>query len=188
MICFSISLGLFICLCFHNICSVVGNDVERTLYSDAEASYKNVYGKKLQPCSTGGMALTGFTRTGYCVDSNDDEGSHHICIDMTSTTGGNFCDVTGQSDWCSSSMPCQGNTNQKCPVHNWCVCQWAFAAYIKKAGGCNKIQDIVCESINMEALLAYRKNPRKNHDALKCLEDKCRLKYNISGMYTFEAN
>ena len=133
------------------------------------------------------MAMTGFTRTGYCVESDDDAGSHHICIDMTSTKGGNFCEVTGQPNWCSSSMPCQGDLKQKCPVHNWCVCQWAFAAYIKKAGGCKNIQDIVCESINIEALIAYRKDPKRNHEALACLEEKCKLKHYTSGMDTLEA-
>ena len=52
------------------------------------------------------MALTGFTRNGKCVDRNDDAGSHHVCIDMTSTSGGNFCTVTGQPNWCSESMLC----------------------------------------------------------------------------------
>ena len=180
MMSFSITVALFFSFCFYNICSVAGNDELRTLYSDTTGtSYKNVYGKKLQPCSTDGMAMTGFTRTGYCVDKNYDKGSHHICIDMTSTTGGNFCDVTGQSDWCSSSLPCQEDTNQECSVQNWCVCQWAFASYIKKAGGCDKIQDVACESINMEALLAYRKNYFKYGDALECLEAKCGFNMNI---------
>ena len=71
-----------------------------------ENVYQNVYGESLASCSSSGMAKTGYTRTGYCVDQNDDSGSHHICIDLSSTIGGNFCDVTGQSDWCSSSMAC----------------------------------------------------------------------------------
>ena len=37
-------------------------------------NYQNVYGEKLQSCSYDGMALTGFTRNGYCVDENDDQG------------------------------------------------------------------------------------------------------------------
>ena len=45
------------------------------------------------------MALTGFTRNGKCTDLVDDEGSHHICIDLSSTEGGDFCEVTGQPDW-----------------------------------------------------------------------------------------
>ena len=37
-------------------------------------NYQNVYGEKLQSCSYDRMALTGFTRNGYCVDENDDQG------------------------------------------------------------------------------------------------------------------
>lgn len=42
----------------------------------------NVYGNALEPCSTSGMALTGWTRSGSCVDEDDDAGSHHVCIDI----------------------------------------------------------------------------------------------------------
>ena len=127
--------------------------------------------------------MTGYTRTGYCVDINGDSGSHHICIDLSSTSGGNFCSVTGQSDWCSStSMQCDtsngSNDNGNCPVQNWCVCQWAFASYIENAGGCDQIQEIVCDSINYKAIEAYQAtaggNP-KYADALQCLVDRCGL-------------
>ena len=50
----------------------------------AAAAYLNVNGTTLQHCSGPGMALTGFTRSGECIDRNDDAGSHHICIDMKS--------------------------------------------------------------------------------------------------------
>ena len=91
------------------------------------SSYKNVLGSNLQPCSTSGMALTGFTRNGKCVDRNDDAGSHHVCIDMTSTSGGNFCTVTGQPNWCGESMLCNDGVGQ-CKIENWCVCEWAFSS------------------------------------------------------------
>ena len=122
------------------------------------------------------MALTGFTRNGQCIDQNDDAGSHHICIDMTTNVGGNFCTVTGQPDWCSSKMACDGDYSSKCPVEHWCVCQWAFASYIANAGGCDQIQDIVCESTNMVALNAYRaqaSNSPQIQTALECLETRC---------------
>jgi uncharacterized protein (DUF2237 family) len=46
------------------------------------------------------MALTGYTRTGLCNAHDDDQGSHHVCVDLSSTTGGNFCSVTvGPSSW-----------------------------------------------------------------------------------------
>lgn len=139
------------------------------------SSYQNVYGETLSSCSSSGMAKTGYTRTGYCVDRNDDNGSHHICIDLSSTTGGNFCDVTGQSDWCSSEMACHDDADSNCPVEHWCVCQWAFASYIQNAGGCDAIQDVVCDAINIQALLAYQQqaSTSKYKNALNCLVERC---------------
>ena len=148
-----------------------------------EATKKNVYGKDLQLCSTEGMALTGFTRDGRCVEQQDDVGSHHICLDLASiaSTGKNFCAVTEQSDWCDDKMACSDDSDEKCPVQDWCVCQWAFAAYIEKAGGCDAIQEINCEATNMEALIAYKKKTKKKGadqnivNALECLTQRCKL-------------
>lgn len=140
-------------------------------------AYENVNGETLGRCSQDGMALTGFTRNGHCVNRNDDAGSHHICIDMSSNTGGNFCKVTGQPDWCSSSMQCNTGA-QLCPVTNWCVCEWAFARYIHAAGGCDKIQNVVCDATNMQALLHYREKESRDPQikyALECLESKCNI-------------
>eukprot|EP00756_Hemistasia_phaeocysticola_P005182 Hpha_TRINITY_DN13209_c0_g2::TRINITY_DN13209_c0_g2_i1::g.154780::m.154780 len=142
-------------------------------YAAALQGYKNVLGGELQPCSQPGMALTGFTRNGHCIDRDDDRGSHHICIDLSSTDGGNFCSVTGQSNWCSSEMPCVSGGG-RCPVQQWCVCQWAFASYLQRAGGCDKIQDIVCEAVNEEALKAYQRSP-DHTEALNCLKSRCNL-------------
>ena len=139
------------------------------------AAFTNVNGGTLAKCSETGMALTGFTRSGHCVDRDDDHGSHHICIDMTSTTNGNFCQVTGQPNWCDSKMGCDGSAGT-CPVEHWCVCQWAFASYIEKAGGCDKIQKVVCEATNSVALTAYREQASSDPrvaNALKCLQSKC---------------
>ena len=127
-----------------------------TTHLQLVSCYTNVLGTPLETCSTSGMALTGFTRSGECIETGDDHGSHHICINLSSTSGGNFCAVTGQPDWCSSSMPCDGGTG-RCPVVNWCVCQWAFSSYVANAGGCSYIQDIVCEATNIKALEAYEK-------------------------------
>merc|ERR1712039_951621 len=139
---------------------------------------ENVLGGELQKCSQPGMALTGFTRNGQCMDHDDDAGSHHVCIDMTSTTGGNFCHVTGQSDWCSSKMTCDGFSGGQCQVEHWCVCEWAFARYIQNAGGCDHIQEIVCEATNMKALTHYEqqadKAPHIAH-ALDCLRSRCNV-------------
>jgi uncharacterized protein (DUF2237 family) len=125
------------------------------------------------------MALTGYTRTGYCVDHNADGGSHYICIDLASADGGNFCAVTGQDDWCSSYKACDGNSGETCPIQNWCVCQWAFASYLQNAGGCDMIQDIVCDSINLEAVLAYQRTSGSKYEtALNCLVNRCGLDLN----------
>merc|ERR1719235_293886 len=92
---------------------------------------------------------------------------------MQANTGGNFCTVTGQPDWCSSSMPCQ-NGQGDCPVKHWCVCQWAFASYIRIAGGCDKIAEIECDATNKEAVVAYQASSDAEHqEALKCLKQRC---------------
>mmetsp|Transcript_35517 Transcript_35517/g.53743 ORF Transcript_35517/g.53743 Transcript_35517/m.53743 type:complete len:234 (-) Transcript_35517:184-885(-) len=162
---------------------VIGSD-------SAESSVLNIYGGPLEQCSHSGMALTGFTRDGYCTDINGDTGSHHICIDLSSTTGGNFCSVTGQSDWCSSSMTChdalfdeEEDEDNYCPVQDWCVCQWAFASYLQYAGGCDKIQDLVCEAINMQAALAYKSMAgiTKYDNALRCIESRCGVSLSKTG-------
>jgi len=151
--------------------------------ASSSSSFQNVYGGTLQTCSTDGMALTGFTRTGYCVDENDDEGSHHICLDIASTNNDdetNFCTVTGQSDWCSyEEMPChEDSTQSACPVEQWCVCQWAFASYLESLGGCDQLPTtLVCEAINLQAVLAYQSqsSTSKYQNALDCLVDRCGL-------------
>ena len=48
-------------------------------------------------------------------------------------------------------MPCSPdedgtNNDGDCLVQDLCVCQWAFAAYLQKAVGCDSIQEIVCEA------------------------------------------
>ncbi len=135
-----------------------------------------------------------------CLTNYVCRGSHHICIDVSSTSGGNFCTVTGQSDWCSSTMTCDDTTSASsndggssdndqnssntdddlCPVQNWCVCQWAFASYLQTAGGCDYIQDIQCNATNLQALLAYsnmagtsKDYDKKYTNALNCIESRC---------------
>lgn len=162
---------------------------------DDHFGYLNVYGKPLESCSEDGMALTGFTRSGSCVELDEDVGSHHICIDMSSLDGmhpdqtdpsksQDFCQVTGQPDWCASKdMAChEGGGDDSggggCPVVDWCVCQWAFSEYVNAAGGCDKIQQLKCESTNLEAVLAYNKVHLTKPDiqtALECLVAKCNL-------------
>mmetsp|Transcript_52743 Transcript_52743/g.83723 ORF Transcript_52743/g.83723 Transcript_52743/m.83723 type:complete len:177 (+) Transcript_52743:71-601(+) len=141
----------------------------------AQSPKHNVKGGMLSSCSKPGTALTGFTRSGSCVDYGDDDaGSHHICIEMKP----DFCSVTGQPDWCSGSMQCMGQAGN-CKIGNWCVCQWAFAAYIERAGGCDAIVNVDCDGTNMAALRAYRQEAQSDdriRKALECLEKRCGLK------------
>merc|ERR1719232_509586 len=88
-----------------------------SLFVAARAT-QNVLDQPLQSCSSKGMALTGFTRSGSCVDQSDDTGSHHVCIKMSDNTGGNFCTVTGQSGWCNMEMQCDGEEGN-CAIENW---------------------------------------------------------------------
>merc|ERR1719491_161474 len=156
-----------------------------------DTTHWNVYGEPLESCSEDGMALTGFTRSGSCVELDEDVGSHHICIDKSSldgmnpdqtdpTTSQDFCQVTGQPDWCASQdMAChEGGDSGGCPVVDWCVCQWAFSEYVNAAGGCDKIQQVKCESTNLEAVVAYNKVHLTKpgiQTALECLVAKCDL-------------
>eukprot|EP00930_Biecheleria_cincta_P050459 TRINITY_DN35629_c0_g1_i1.p1 TRINITY_DN35629_c0_g1~~TRINITY_DN35629_c0_g1_i1.p1 ORF type:complete len:181 (-),score=26.43 TRINITY_DN35629_c0_g1_i1:224-766(-) len=132
----------------------------------------NVLGTALKTCSSDGEALTGFTRDGFCREAGDDDaGSHHVCIKMKS----DFCTVTGQDNWCAENMECMGKSGE-CPIVHWCVCQWAFAAYITKAGGCDSIVDLKCEAVNMAAFKAYEKSSDQEHKtALACIKKKCNI-------------
>ncbi|KAL7486033.1 hypothetical protein ACHAW6_011632 [Cyclotella cf. meneghiniana] len=149
------------------------------LHTASSSSHVNLYNQPLQPCSTAGMAQTGYTRDGTCVDRYDDSGSHHICIDLSSASsdGLNFCQVTGQSNWCAEQMPCDDDGTNYCPVKDWCVCQWAFASYLQEAGGCDAIQEIRCEATNMQTVEAYRSRAgeEKYENALACLTQRCGL-------------
>lgn len=62
----------------------------------------------------------------------------------------------------------------ECPVEHWCVCQWAFSSYLANAGGCDYVQDVVCDAINLEAVLAYEASSDPNHAvALACIQERC---------------
>eukprot|EP00629_Pelagomonadales_sp_RCC1024_P016886 CAMPEP_0119292892 /NCGR_PEP_ID=MMETSP1329-20130426/45041_1 /TAXON_ID=114041 /ORGANISM="Genus nov. species nov., Strain RCC1024" /LENGTH=165 /DNA_ID=CAMNT_0007293743 /DNA_START=143 /DNA_END=637 /DNA_ORIENTATION=+ len=148
-----------------------GQSVSTVNENETDAPYRNVYGRPLAKCSGPGMALTGFTRDGGCTDRFDDRGSHHVCIKMDSLSGDNFCVTTGQSNWCDTSMACDGAPGEACPIKNWCVCEWAFAGYIAKAGGCEAIKEINCEATNLWAVKHYRESG--NAQALACLESRC---------------
>ena len=167
---------------FHSCTRKLCDETEAAKCLD-ETGHLNVYGKPLADCSGPGMALTGFTRNGKCVDKDDDAGSHHVCIEMDSAAGSNFCTVTGQDNWCESQMPCAdgaqpGGASEailECPVRNWCVCEWAFKDYIAAAGGCDAIKNINCDATNALAVAHYEAKGPEAADALACLESRCGL-------------
>merc|ERR1719491_468760 len=132
---------------------------------------QSIMGKELSSCSQPGTAMTGFTRDGRCADvGSADAGAHHVCIQMKS----DFCTVTGQPNWCTTrDFPCMGQRGM-CKIGNWCVCQWAFARYLERAGGCDSIIDLVCDATNMAAFTAYSRSKRPEHiAALECIKKKC---------------
>jgi uncharacterized protein (DUF2237 family) len=137
---------------------------------------QNVKGSSLAQCSSDGEAATGYMRTGKCTDAPGDSGSHHICIDLQGATAGgqNFCEVTGQSNWCVEQGECHEDPSQMCDRRGWCICQWAFAGFLANGGSCDQL-DVNCDASHMVALEAYRADPAQYSDALACLESKCSL-------------
>ena len=145
--------------------------------------YRNLYGQELQNCSHDGMALTGYVSTGQCADENDKSGRHHVCIDIGSTDEGRFCNITEQIPNCAQELPCSDDLKSLCPIQNWCISQWDFLSYIEERGGCEMIEDIVCDAINIDAYEAYKRimaskvikkeSKVKTQNAIDCLEFRC---------------
>merc|ERR1719445_1798915 len=138
----------------------------------------NVYGRPLAECSLPGMAITGYTRTGYCNLHQGDSGSHNVCVDISNVANGqNFCEITGQSDWCSTNDRCDGG-GSGCPRENWCVCEWAFASLIR-AKGCSAISKdaMFCEGTSGKTIEAYQQATARGDtsaaNALECLRELC---------------
>lgn len=131
----------------------------------------NVYGRPLTLCSKKNQATTGYNRTGICSSLDSDAGKHHVCIKMDMQP--NFCEVTGQNNWCDKPGPCMGDPSDLCKRGGWCVCQWAFSSAVKQAG-CGALE-VDCDATSALALRAYE-NDRINHShALECLKKKCNL-------------
>eukprot|EP00747_Dinoflagellata_sp_TGD_P194429 gnl/TRDRNA2_/TRDRNA2_61814_c0_seq1.p1 gnl/TRDRNA2_/TRDRNA2_61814_c0~~gnl/TRDRNA2_/TRDRNA2_61814_c0_seq1.p1 ORF type:complete len:329 (-),score=70.59 gnl/TRDRNA2_/TRDRNA2_61814_c0_seq1:3-890(-) len=147
--------------------------------ASGEGNAVNVENTALQSCSHSPrrrMAKTGFTRDGKCeYVANDDQGSHHICIEMRS----DFCTETGQSNWCTGTAPCHDDANSQCPIVNWCVCQWAFATYLQEhvanGGTCSDI-NVHCDATNMQAAIAYSgMSDTKHVNAFNCIKAHCNV-------------
>lgn len=141
--------------------------------SVANGEHLNVYGKALQQCSEASMAMTGFSRDGKCASHEGDAGSHHVCINDIDKkeNGQNFCQITGQTNWCDSKGPCTENKNTVCPHKNWCVCEWAFDSFVKKQS-CDSFK-INCDATNKLVLDHYNTDPTKYGTALACIQEQC---------------
>jgi hypothetical protein len=58
-----------------------------------------------------------------------------------------------------------------------CFCR-AFASYVENAGGCDHIQDIVCDATNIQVIKAYSNYAEMGNQyktALDCLVSRCGL-------------
>jgi uncharacterized protein (DUF2237 family) len=145
---------------------------------------RNVLGTPLLPCSAAGMAVTGYDRTGSCNAHSTDRGSHNVCLDISTggfVGGGNFCALTGQSDWCSQTDACHEDALRvDCPRQSWCVCEWAFARVLDRVAGCDGLAAgaVKCEATNEVVLRHYEQSASSSPShraALECLRQKCGL-------------
>ena len=77
-----------------------------------------------------------------------------MCVrDLRATS---FCALTGQPDWCADK-------------ENWCVCEWAFARAVERAG-CDAFE-VKCDATNALALAHYDHHGRT--EAAECLRRQC---------------
>lgn len=103
---------------------------------------KNVFGTELKPCST--KPVTGFYRDGSCNTSDEDTGSHTVCVVMTedflrfSFDQGNDL-ITPQPRFQFEGLG---------PGDQWCLC----AARWKEAFEAGHAPMVVLESIHERAL------------------------------------
>ena len=147
-------------------------DLIRNLLEHAQPNRNlvNLYNEPLKPCSTSKMAVTGYTRDGFCSHHSGDRGSHHICVKNVRGTEEkpSFCKVTGQTNWCDQLSECADGSGSKCPIEKWCVCEWAFEDFVKKKG-CDAF-DLDADATN--ALVLEHYDPEKNREAYNCLLKK----------------
>ena len=78
---------------------------------------KNIFGKKIQKCST--KPMTGFYRDGYCMTGIDDLGTHTVCARMNKR----FLDYTKQKGNDLSSVVKPGD--------KWCLCEYRWLEALK---------------------------------------------------------
>ena len=133
----------------------------------------NVFNKKLENCSYGNTAVTGYARDGMCNNYNSDTGSHHVCMDISRRfKNSNFCQITKQPNWCNEKSNCHNSNYRNCNKKNWCVCEWAFSDVVDKIG-CENVS-VNCEATNLKTIYNFKNNP-KYKQALDCLKHKCNI-------------
>lgn len=156
---------------------------------------RNLLGGRLQPCSHPHGARTGFFRDGTCRHGAEDVGSHHVCLKRVDEA---FCQGTGQSNWCTSELTCHDSNAGRCPIREWCVCEWAFARFVREHG-CDAIGEVDCSATNALVVQHYTalESPaiEETSEALRCLRSKCGLEgvpegiaLTRSDQYTSNAN
>ena len=83
----------------------------------------------------------------------------------------NFCESTGQPNWCDEKDACHGDEKARCSRKKWCVCQWAFDKVLQRTP-CSELK-LDCAATNMKALEAFKRDPQKYSKALECISKKC---------------
>jgi hypothetical protein len=149
-------------------------------FSQRKTNTLNLYGLQLEDCSWPGTAAAGFIEGPKCIHFGIDDDSHNICLDIPTVEDNDFCDMTGQENWCNGTLPCTENPDELCPVRNFCVRDYSFSAYLERAGGCDRIGHIKCEATNMMTILDYEERISVDHDmsaayALDCIKEKCQI-------------
>lgn len=154
-------------LVFGDYCKVVGATTSSSSSSSAAtttSSNNNVQGD----AGDYNMEHSDVTRDPWWWCSSEDD--ELPCQDGGETSG----TYSSVSDAPSPSPSTSSSDDEKCPMKNWCVTPESFAKYVHKAG-CLAIGNIVCESLNREALRAYEVGSTQYSDALDCLIDRCGL-------------
>ena len=113
----------------------------------------NIFGEPLKECSNSPM--TGFFRNGCCDTSNEDYGSHTVCILATKK----FLDYSASvGNDLSTPMPAAGFTGLN-PGDQWCLCASRFLqAHIEDVApmiNATATHKKALEIISLEILLKY---------------------------------
>ena len=122
-------------------------------FGGGRAPSRNVFGEKLEPCSTAPM--TGFFRNGCCDTGPEDQGSHTVCVVMTEE----FLHFSkAQGNDLSTPMPRFGFAGLK-PGDRWCLC----ASRWKEAFDADVAPQVVLEATHAVTLHVVSLADLKQH-------------------------